>query len=313
VPASAVITAATVARFRLSTQSGLWFTGQAPDGEIEDHTVAISESLGAATIAGRHIFYNNSAWDGNNAAANASDDAAIASDKQALLPGQTATFANYTSYNRGINGVMIDVQNLRSTPTTADFVLRTGNDDYPYGADPNDPADDWPSAPDPVSITVRTGAGVDGSDRITLIWDDGVILKSWLQVTLLANTATGLATNDVFYVGNAVGDAGNSATDAIVNATDEILARNNPHSPFNPAPLDNNYDYNRDKLVNATDQLIARNNRTNPFVPLRLITTPLEGGEGEADGGRRAAGDLLDQALLGLLADWEQLASLCEE
>ena len=61
-----------------------------------------------------------------------------------------------------------------------------------------------------------------------------------------------------------------------MNATDEIGARNNPHGPFNPAGIDDPYDYNRDKLVNATDQIIARNNRTSPFTALRLITPPQE-------------------------------------
>ena len=30
---------------------------------------------------------------------------------------------------------------------------------------------------------MRAGAGLNGSDRITLIWADGVIKKQWLQVT----------------------------------------------------------------------------------------------------------------------------------
>jgi len=105
-------------------------------------------------------------------------------------------------------------------------------------------------------------------------------------VTVLATDATGLAVQDVFYVGNAVGESGDTAANAIVNATDEILARNNPSSPFNPAQIDNPYDYNRDKLVNATDQIVVRNNRTSPFTALKLITPPLEddgGGEGEGE------------------------------
>ena len=61
------------------------------------------------------------------------------------------------------------------------------------------------------SITVRAGAGLDGADRVTLIWADGVIRNCWLQVTVLATDATGLAENEVFYVGNAVGESGNSA------------------------------------------------------------------------------------------------------
>ena len=40
------------------------------------------------------------------------DDLAIAPDKTALLPGMRGSFANVTSYTRGINGVMIDVAAL---------------------------------------------------------------------------------------------------------------------------------------------------------------------------------------------------------
>ncbi len=32
--------------------------------------------------------------------------------KDALLPGQTASYANYTAYDKGINGVMVDVYAL---------------------------------------------------------------------------------------------------------------------------------------------------------------------------------------------------------
>ena len=39
----------------------------------------------------------------------AADDLAIAVDKAASRPGQMATFANYTSYSRGINGLMVDL------------------------------------------------------------------------------------------------------------------------------------------------------------------------------------------------------------
>jgi len=68
-------------------------------------------SITSASVVGRDVFYNNSFYDGNNPAINAADDEAIATNKQALLPGQTATFANYTSYSKGINGVMVDVAN----------------------------------------------------------------------------------------------------------------------------------------------------------------------------------------------------------
>ena len=252
VPADAVA-ADTFARFRLSTQSGLMSDGLAPDGEIEDYQVSIG-----ATVVGRYVFYNHSKWDGENAAANAADDAAIAVDKTPLRPGVKATFANYTSFDEGITGLMIDVDNLAGIPTLGDFLFRVGNNDKPYGNDLNNPADDWPFATLPSSITVRIGAGVGGTDRVTLTWAEGAIRNTWLQVTVLPTATTGLTEKDVFYFGNAVAEAGNAVGDAIVNATDEIKARENPRGPFNPAPINFAYDYNRDKLVNATDQLIAQ-------------------------------------------------------
>ncbi|MBN2473427.1 MAG: Ig-like domain-containing protein [Pirellulales bacterium] len=218
-----------------------------------------------ARILARHVFYNHSVWDGNHAGPNENDDDAIAIDKQALLPGQTATFANYTSYSRGINGIMIDVLALGGALSAADFEFAVGNS--------NDP-DSWVPAPIPQSITLRPGAGTGGSDRVTIIWADYGVLKQWLQVTVAANQQTGLAEPDVFYFGNAVGDGGNSTSDAKVNATDMLLARNNPRTFLNPAPVDFAYDYNRDARVNATDMLLARNNQTHFLNALRLISVP---------------------------------------
>jgi hypothetical protein len=219
----------------------------------------------AATVAGRHVFYNRSTWDGNNASANASDDAAIATDKVALLPGGTATFSNYTSYSRGINGVMIDVAGLAGDVTAADFAFKVGNTNTPSS---------WTAAPAPQSITIREGAGVNGSDRVTIIWADNVIQKKWLQVTMLANATTGLSSDDVFYFGNAIGECGNSAADAQVNANDVGGARDNPHSLLNKAAVDDVYDYNRDRLVNAADVGTARDNPTTLFTAVKLIIVP---------------------------------------
>jgi hypothetical protein len=271
---------------------GAWFSG---DTFVPHYIDAINDSMSGEELTVVlepgdtcvFAFYNNSAWDGGDGAANATDDDAIATDKMALRPGVTATFVNYTSYNKGINGLMIDLYGLPATPTLNDFLFRMGIDAEPYGADLDDPDDDWPWAPDPIAITVRPGAGQFGADRITLIWEDGVIRNCWLQLTVMATLATGLAEDEVFYVGNAVAESGNSATDALVNATDEIGARNNPHGPFNPATQDDVHDYNRDMLVNAADQIIARNKRTSPFTALKLITPPVEpagaGGEGERE------------------------------
>lgn len=185
-------------------------------------------------------------------------------DKVALLPGQKAGFANYTSYALGLNGIMVDIEGLPGEPGVADFAFRKGNNGFPAT---------WAAGPSPARVTVRGGAGVGGSDRISLHWGGDAVRRAWLEVRVRATEATGLLAEDVFYFGNAVGESGNRAgVEALVNATDELLARQNPRSAFNPATIDHPYDYNRDRLVNATDQLIARLNTTSGFTALQLIT-----------------------------------------
>jgi hypothetical protein len=223
----------------------------------------VSVTAPFSTVVGRKVFYNQSAWDGNNAAANTNDDLAIATNKVALRRGQVATFANYTSYSKGINGIMVDLA-LLGTPTAADFTFKVGNDNTP---------DSWPVvATPPTSITVRSGAGVSGTDRVTIIWPANAILKQWLEVTVLATANTGLAAPDIFYFGNAIGESGNSASDAKVDPADELAARAHPRNiAFDPAPIGDPYDYNRDKAVDPGDQLIARANQTGVFNALKLI------------------------------------------
>ncbi len=219
-----------------------------------------------STVVGRHAFYNNSTFDGDDPGANASDDGAIATNKTSLLPGGTATFANYTSYSRGINGVMVDIANLPSTPTVADFAFKVGNDSNPAG---------WATALAASSITVRAGAGAGGSDRITILWADNAIAKQWLQVTVLATANTGLLSADIFYFGNAIGETGNSPADAEVSPADEIAVRNNSHTlGINPADVTDAYDFNRDRKVGPTDAVICRNNGTSGPTALNLISVP---------------------------------------
>jgi len=247
----------------VSWSDGDWvnldYNGSGPD------IGAFESDAATARVVGRYVFYNNSAFDGNDPAANAADDAAIATDKQALLPGQTATFANYTSYWRGINGVMVDIENLPGTPTVFDLLYNVGNDDNPDG---------WPCASTPISVTIRRGAGVGGSDRVTILWNDGAITNTWLRLTIKATANTGLSEPDVFYFGNAIGETGNSPSDAKVTPTDAIGCRNNPHTSQNPAAITDAYDFDRDTHVGPTDEIICRDNGTNSQTALKLITVP---------------------------------------
>lgn len=224
-------------------------------------------------LLGKRLFYNNSKYDGNSTAINSTDDGAIATDKVALLPGVgAATFANVSSYSRGINGIMLDTSD-GSAITVSDFVFKIGNNNAPSS---------WAAAPAPVSFSVRAGAGVSGSDRVEIVWTDNAIQKQWLEVIVLANTNTGLLQKpgypagqaDVFFWGHAFADSGqgDSATQAVVNATDELGARNNPKSLFNNIPTTNLFDYNRDGAVNTSDQLLARNNPTSTGNVTRFLS-----------------------------------------
>ena len=215
-----------------------------------------------AEIIGRYVFYGNSAFDNPAAGRTAGD--AIAPDKTPLMPGETAGLANYTSFDKGINGVVIDIAGLKGTPGAGDFEFKVGNDSDPDG---------WLEAPSPLAIDVQPMEDAEGVDRVTITWADGSITNEWLQVIVHADAA-GLAADDMFYFGNAIGEAGDRLLGAITNATDEILARNFPHGLFDPAGIDDLYDYNRDGLVNGTDQILARNNQTNPLNMLRLISLP---------------------------------------
>ena len=247
--------------------------GSLTDMDSSQFSLRLTTIDDGAAVVGRNTFYGDSFFDANDsptaAAASVAAGGAIATDKTALLPGETATFSNYTSYSRGINGLMVDIADMASEPTleTIDsfFEFTVGNDGTPG---------DWDAGPDPVEITVRPGGGNDGSDRITILWADNAIENTWLETIVLANASTGLAEPDVFYFGNAIGESGNSAADTQVNAQDIGGARDNPHNFLNRAAIDDAYDYNRDSLVNAQDIGIARDNPTNFLTDLNLISPP---------------------------------------
>ena len=226
-----------------------------------------TQFVGGTTVVGRHIFYNNSKFDANNAAHTTADDVSIAS-KSALLPGQTASLDNYTNYVQGINGIMIDVFGLSQPQNIgpSDFRFRIGNDSN---------VESWKSLTTTAVFSVREGAGVGGSDRITITWPNRTIVGQWLQVVVLDTNRTGLSQPDVHYWGNAPGDVGNSPLNAFVDATDFAAIRDNPTSFLTPASLDSNFDINRDTLIDGTDISIVRDNVTTFANSLQLLTVPL--------------------------------------
>jgi hypothetical protein len=241
------------------------------EGEICD-SVDFGNSIDeATTVVARHIFYNQSKFDGNSSDINASDDVAIATDKVALQfsGNTTAPLSAFTSYSRGINGVMVDVADAAGTLTLADFTFKVGTSSTVSG---------WANAPAPSGFSVRAGAGVGGSDRVEIIWANNAIQNSWLQVIVEGNdslggnnTNTGLATSDRFYFGSRVGDSGSGTpVSAVTNLTDEQAARNNAGAG---ASVTNLYDYDRNGNVQLADSISSRSN-VGTTVKISLTVPP---------------------------------------
>jgi len=114
----------TAATFDYETKSSYNITIRSTDSGAhwleEPFTINVTN---VAEIVDRHVFYNNSAMDGNTAGADPLDDNAIDAAKTALLPGQTGSGANITAAYSGLNGVMADIEGLanpgRSTRPTS--------------------------------------------------------------------------------------------------------------------------------------------------------------------------------------------------
>ncbi|MBI3837060.1 MAG: hypothetical protein HY288_03895 [Planctomycetia bacterium] len=229
-----------------------------------------------ATIVGRFLFYHNSArYDttGNpQTPLPFSDDNAIATDKSAYIPNGTAsTFANLSSYDKGINGIMVDLMGAGAPMSITlanilnDFTFKMGNNNSP-GL--------WTAAPLPIAVAVRSGAGSSGSDRVELIWADGSIQQQWLEVAVKATADTGLVANDVFFFGNEIGSTGasNTATVAKVSSLDVTGAQTHGASLKANIPLTNIYDFNKDGQVSSFDVTDAQTHGTSNKTGLQLIS-----------------------------------------
>ena len=256
-------------------------TGTDEDGGSSSVTFTFTAT--AATIATRGVRYLG--------ATGGSASTSLATDKTALLPGQSSTFANYTSYSLGLNGVVVDIVGLPSGTTNAQMLASLQFAQWNGIGTVNFAA--LPGAAIPTA-TILAGGGAGGSARVTIAFPDNTVQNTWLQVTVLANAATGLSANDVFYFGNAIGDVGvgntTGATGRIrVNATDTGAVRTNQSTLPNSAPVTNIYDINRDGRVNATDTGLVRSNQQTLGI-VAPITAPSARAAGSNFGGGNAAG-----------------------
>ncbi len=216
-------------------------------------------------ILAQNVFHNNTHWDGNDAAINDADDNAIDMSKVLLRPGQTPDQTNYTNVVNGITGLFIDVANLaeaRDLSVYNDFEFQIGN---------QTDSDTWEQSPTP-ELYIRPGAGVNGSDRIVLIWKKDAISNQWLKVHMLANDTTGLSESEIFFFGNAIGDV---TGDGHANIADVFSIWNHRSSLGYQVSENNAFDINQDGFVDLEDIFITWNHRTsaattnNPGLNLR--------------------------------------------
>jgi hypothetical protein len=235
--------------------------------KIASAMVVADLAYGSAQVVGHHLFYNQSQFDGFDPAATPADDAAIAPGKRPLFAGDEPTADNYSTYMRGLNGLMVDILDLGSPAQLelSDFRFRVGRqtDGQP-----------WSAAPPPGEITVREGAGMNGSDRVTIIWDDHLIANTWLEVQVLPTPHTLLGHTEVFYFGSLPGDVGGSAWPAMVNATDLALLRH-ALTGAGEVAIDSAFDLNRDGLIDHYDVQATATSLTS----LASSLTPLFGAE----------------------------------
>ena len=229
----------------------------ASDGQL---TTSLNFSISATAGAlARNIFYNGATGSRLSSAGAAQN--AIDPSKTALLPGGgRASFANYSNYSRGLNGIIIDFGGLPANASAAailsSLAFSTWNGISSTGFVRL-------SSAVAASVELLPGAGASGSTRIKIVFPNGAINNTWLQVRLLANEFTGLAADDIFYFGHVLAEVniGNTATRYRVNSVDVSLILENQSIAPNSAPVTNPLDLNRDGRVNSVDVSLALENQ----------------------------------------------------
>jgi len=236
--------------------SGVSLSRRDPGGWGEDpgSWTAAAASPGSvgyyATLVSAEAFYGGSRGDGALPSA---------APIEVLWPGGAAASGNYGNYSGGLNGLRLRFEGLpEGAALSADsFAFRWGNS----GA-----VESWAEGPALQSVTMQPGGWA------VLRFGADAVRNGWLEVRVLADASTRLATDVVFYVGNLVGDVNG---DFAVTAADAaaIQAAASPLQAV--AGSARVFDINGDGVVNATDVLLARR---NAGTVLTALSAPLPSG-----------------------------------
>lgn len=142
-------------------------------------------------------FAYHGGWSGSGSAVDTGKSLAKEGEGPRLLG-----LENLINTSRGINGVVFNIVDLGNAQnlSAADFEFQMS----PQGvfSEVANPAAGWASAPAPSSITVTPGS----PEQVLIQWGNNQIENRWLRITVLANSNTGLASPEVYYIGHLLGE-----------------------------------------------------------------------------------------------------------
>lgn len=119
--------------------------------------------------------------------------------KEGELP-RVLDFSHLINSSQGINGLVFDIENLPGQISAEDLLIQVSPQGEFNQADY--PPLGWDTAPVPSLVTTLAGA----TSRVLVQWPNGAIINRWLRLTLQANSNTGLAAPEVYYVGHLLGE-----------------------------------------------------------------------------------------------------------
>jgi Glycosyl hydrolase catalytic core/Cadherin domain/Ricin-type beta-trefoil lectin domain-like/F5/8 type C domain len=268
-PTTGVVTVAGSLDYETASSHSITIQATSSDSTTSSGTFVINVlNVADASVTNRRVFYNRTtSTDFGNGTGNPIN--AIDSTKAALLPGEAATSANYTNYSRGLNGIVVDI----TSPTNLS-AISPANFQFASWSSFQDSVPNFLTISPAVTISTFAGGGLNGSNRVKIEFANNAIQNAWLRVTMLADANTGLASNDVFYFGNARFDVTPTSPfpsqQVTINAFDVngIRARQGQNSGV----ISNIYDVDRSGVVNAFDTNAVRSGQG--VASLRSFTAP---------------------------------------
>lgn len=270
----------------VSNGNGTWSWSITPSAAQSNQVVTITatdEDGGASTttfslsalvaVTNRRVFYNDSGYESNGGVNTALDGSKTL--LRATNIAQQTTFANVSSYSRGINGVILDVAGLvNNSLTNSDFIFRVA----PAGAIGNVTPSTWAAAPTPSVINVTPGNATTAA-RVRLEWLSNQIQNTWLQIIVLANENTGLTNREVYYLGSALGEV-DGVSPYRVSTSDVGLVRAGVGNAV--VSVDDVRDIDKDRRITTSDVGYIRG-RVSNSVLINNITIPAAGSGAEGE------------------------------